>query len=264
MTAVLVLLSSLGAPPAASPAPGPRPLVVMTYNIHHGEGLDGVLDLDRIASIICDVNPDVACLQELDRNLPRTGHRDLPALLAEKLGMQAVFEPNYRFDGGEYGNATLTRLPVLASSNTALPNPEGKEPRGCLSVTVEWQGIAVEILNTHLGLTGLERLAQAEAIAALPKSKPRILAGDMNETSTAPGMQRLTALMKAGVDLEAQPPEGTVPSDAPRRRIDHILADDSLEILSSRVIRTAATQTASDHLPCVASFQQKKARGAAE
>jgi endonuclease/exonuclease/phosphatase family metal-dependent hydrolase len=228
---------------------GTEELVVLTYNIHHAEGMDGLVDLDRIVSIIKDAGPDVVCLQEVDRGLPRTGGLDFPALLAEKLGMQAFFEPNYRFDGGEYGNALLTRLPVAGHHNQALPNPVNAEPRGCLTVTVSWNGLAIDVKNTHLGLNGQERLAQAEAIVATLGDTPVILAGDMNENLTAPAMQRLTVRLKDTLVKGENTPTGTVPSTAPRRRIDYILTSSLLEPASSTIFRNDATAVASDHLP---------------
>lgn len=227
-------------------------LIVLTYNIHHGEGADGQVDLDRIVSVINKVDPDVVCLQEVDRNLSRTARQDFPALLSEKLDMQVFFEPNYLFDGGEYGNATLTRLPVSKHHNRTLPNPVNAEPRGCLTVTISWQGMTVDVLNTHLGLNGQERLAQAEALVAALGENPVILAGDMNENLTAPAMQRLTAKLKDTFMKQAGSPAGTVPADTPRRRIDYILVSGEFEAVKSTIVYDETTRVASDHLPyCV-------------
>jgi endonuclease/exonuclease/phosphatase family metal-dependent hydrolase len=255
MTTIFLCLSmSLLTVAAADEAPG---LAVMSYNIHHAEGMDGKIDLDRIAAVVLESGADIVCFQEVDKNLPRTAKQDMPALLGEKLKMECIFGPNYYFDGGEYGNAIATRLPVLKSYNTALPNPTNKEPRGCLSVTVEWQGHPVEILCTHLGLTGLERLSQAQAIAALPGDTPHILAGDMNERITAPGMKLLSEQMQAVVLIEEEPVVNSCPTPIARTRIDLIFASSDLDILSSKVIQDERTKVASDHFPCIASFKLK-------
>lgn len=231
---------------------GAETVKVMTYNIHHAEGVDGVIDLDRIVKVIKEFDPDVVFLQEMDRNLPRTGRRDFPALFAEKLGMPVFFEPNYCFDGGEYGNATLTRLPVASHHNTALPNPVSAEPRGYLTVTARWGDHTVDLINTHLGLNGQERLAQAEAIVAGLGENPVILAGDMNENLTAPALQRFTARLQDTLVNRTDATPGTVPAATPRRRIDYILASDGFETVSSAIVFNDTTKVASDHLPCVA------------
>lgn len=246
----IAMLAALFLGPALSSAA--EPLVIITYNIHHGRGMDGEVNLDRIAAIIRAFEPHVVCLQEVDRDLPRTEHLDFPALFAEKLDMSVKFEPNYQFDGGDYGNATLTRLPIAASRNISLPNPTGAEPRGCLVVTVEWAGKTIDVFNTHLGLNGLERLAQAEAIMEALGDNPAILAGDINEAATAPGMQILLEHFEDTIIKQSDDTRGTVPVSAPARRIDYILVDSHFEILSSTIVFNEATRIASDHLPYVA------------
>jgi len=90
---------------------------VLTYNIHHAEGTDGKIDVERIAGVIRAESPDVVCLQEVDRNMSRTNGLDIPALLAAKLGMNLAFGPNLEIQGGHYGNATLTRHEILKQEN---------------------------------------------------------------------------------------------------------------------------------------------------
>lgn len=250
------LILALGAAACAGGTQAETPaLRVFCYNIHHGEGLDGKVDLDRIAAIILAHQPDVVCLQEVDRHLSRTDRRDFPALLAEKTGMRAIFDANYRFDDGEYGNATLTRLDVAAWRNMALPNPKDQEPRGCLTVTVRWQDREVDIMNTHLGLNAAERLAQTQAIAAALRDVPTILAGDMNEQRDAPGLQHLLEKFSDTFVPDPDTPAGTVPTVNPRRRIDFILATRHWETVSYEIVNTPETRIASDHLPCFAALR---------
>ena len=51
---------------------------MLSYNIHHGEGTDGKLDLARIAAVIKAAKPDLVVLQEVDRNTTRTGRSIRP------------------------------------------------------------------------------------------------------------------------------------------------------------------------------------------
>lgn len=224
-------------------------IVVLTYNIHHGEGKDGQIDLDRIAHSIKKIDPDVVCLQEVDRNLPRTNQLDFPTLLAQKLNMTVFFGPNYHFDGGDYGNASFTRLPVIESKNILLPNPLNTEPRGCLILKVLWNNHEVTIMNTHLGLKGLERFAQAEKISELLFGMPVILAGDMNESETAPAMNLLLAKMHDTFNGRKDM-QNTMSQDYPlKRRIDFILASYDFEVTDASFIISEETQIASDHFP---------------
>jgi len=70
-------LQGQGTPAAQAP---PSTFRAMTYNIHHGEGVDGRLDIERIAALIRDERADLVALQEVDRGVERTKRRDLPSL----------------------------------------------------------------------------------------------------------------------------------------------------------------------------------------
>ncbi len=244
---IVAMALAVGESVVAPTAPGTA-LTVLTYNIHHGAGMDGKLDLERIARVIESAGADVVCMQEMDRNLPRTNHEDFPAWFEKRLGMKAVFGCNYKFDGGEYGVVTLTKLPIVSSENTALPNPKKVEPRGCLRVTVTWNGGEVDVFNTHLGLKGPEREEQAAVVAKLVDAKrPVVLAGDMNEGVDAPALRQFLAVLHDALT----PPDG--PKDA--KRIDHILASDAFAVVEGRVIENEETKVASDHLPRVATVK---------
>ena len=235
---------------AALAAEGAETLRIVTYNIHHGEGSDGKVDLGRIAAALLVLEPDVVCLQEVDRNLSRTDRRDFPSEFEKLLGMSGVFESNYDFDGGEYGNATFSKLPVTSNQNHALPGPEGIAPRGCLETVVEWEGMSIRVLNTHLGLNQAERENQAATIAALLDDRPTVLCGDFNEPPASPGMQLLEAkLDHCRITESLEEKDLTFSAQRPTVRIDHVLANAPLRCLGIEVIRNEITAVASDHLP---------------
>lgn len=232
-------------------------LRVMTYNIHHAEGTDGILDLDRIARVIQAADADVVCLQEVDRHLSRTKRMDMPNLLAKKLGMHFVFGSNYDFDDGHYGNLTLSRYPITSSENIPLPNPNNKEPRGCLRTDIRFpaddganKGSTVSVFNTHLGLNSEERRQQAAHILSrLPVDSNVIVAGDLNETTEATGLQLLLDRLSDAdtSDLKIR----TSPARNPKRRIDYILQK-GFGVQSLGLIHSDEIKVASDHLPLVA------------
>ncbi len=109
-----VLALAFVAPASGATAAEPFRIRVLCYNIHHGEGVDKKLDLDRIAKVILSVSPDVVALQEVDRKTKRTNHVDQSSELARLTKMKVVFEKNIDFQGGHYGNAVLsTRISHL-------------------------------------------------------------------------------------------------------------------------------------------------------
>lgn len=246
MRTALIVAGMIGAMSASAEAASLR---IVSYNIHHAEGNDGRVDVPRIAAILRALEPDVVCLQEVDRNLPRTDRRDLPAELSAELGMAVVFDSNYDWEGGEYGNATLTSLPIVSWENHALPNPGDAEPRGCLRTTLRVGTMEIDVWNTHLGLKSDERIAQAEAIVAAVSDRPAILAGDLNDR---PGSAPIAALTKLFQDVAGDGGEATYPAEKARARIDYILATAHFAAAAFRSVQTPETAIASDHLPIVA------------
>ncbi|WP_345686549.1 endonuclease/exonuclease/phosphatase family protein [Novipirellula caenicola] len=220
---LLLLLVSL-APFAV--ADEPVKLRVLSYNIHHGEGIDGQLDLQRIAAVINSVKPDLVALQEVDQNVGRSQSVDQPAELARLTDMNVVFGANIPLQGGHYGNAILSRYPVRAHTNRMLPNLADGEQRGYIEATIQIPGVAEPLLlmATHLDhrRDERERLESADAInASVKKAKQPIalLAGDMNATPDSETMKRLGAMWTSVTDA----PIPTIPVTEPKRQIDFIL-----------------------------------------
>lgn len=237
---------------AAQPARSDTSLTIMTYNIHHGRGLDGEVDLERLARVVRAEAPDVVCLQEVDRGMERTDGVDMPSFFAAALDMEVVYQTNLRIGEGEYGNATLSRYPITDHKDWSLPGPEEAEPRGCLKTTIEVNGVSVHVLNTHMGLNEEERKAQAGSILDRLPEGPVILAGDVNEETGAPAINAFLGVFQDTFHYRSRDIEHTFHADEARRRIDYILASRHLDVLSSRVIASDEARIASDHLPYVA------------
>jgi endonuclease/exonuclease/phosphatase family metal-dependent hydrolase len=239
---------------AAAPAPRLR---ILTYNIHHGEGGDGRLDLERIAGVIRSVAPDVVALQEVDRDVPRSERVDQAARLAELTGMTAVRGENIELDGGGYGNAVLTRWPVRSEQNHALPNVDRGEQRGVLDVDLAWPdgSGSVRFLATHFDHRPAEqeRLASASKVNELVSTRPdqpAFLAGDLN---AAPESNVLRRLAEQWTPANAEPLP-TIPVEEPRRQIDFILLRPAnrWRVVEVKVLDEAI---ASDHRALLAVFE---------
>src|SRR6478735_8532291 len=113
----------------------PREIRVITYNIHHGEGMDKKFGLERIAKVLMAEKPDVVALEEVDQGTKRASGVDQPAEFARLTGMKVVFGRNIPFDGGGYGTAVLTKLPIRSCEKVKLKSfyedtPKHKEQRG--------------------------------------------------------------------------------------------------------------------------------------
>ena len=125
-------------PGCKSPDITPVVLRVMTYNIHHAEGLDGKVDLERIANVIRQSNADIVALQEVDKNTRRTGGIDMPADLARLTGMNVAFGANLdNFQGGQYGTAILSRFPFESYENHRLRQARRVKQRWVLQAVLK-------------------------------------------------------------------------------------------------------------------------------
>lgn len=245
-------------PAAAAPQASPPRLRLLTYNIHHGEGVDGKLDLPRIARVITAQKPDLVALQEVDVKTRRTGNVDQPAELARLTGMHAAFGKGIDYQGGEYGNAALSRFPVRATKVHPLPSGEGEERRCALVVTVKpWEGRPeVTFVATHLNYRNeTERVREVEAIQRLlppvADERPLILAGDLNARPDTPPIRLFAGHWKdaaAGAPAEAS---FTFPAEKPVRRIDYVMLRPAH---AWRVVETSVVDeaVASDHRPVLA------------
>lgn len=248
------------APPASAPAapPAAASFRVMTYNIHHGEGVDGRLDIERIAAVVRAEGADLVAVQEMDKGVERTSRRDLPSELAQLTGMVCVFRNNYAFQGGEYGNAILSRFPVKRATNTLLRMLRPGEQRGALQVVVDAHGRELLFVATHIDYRQddterLQNVAQFREILAEYGDVPALFAGDFNDT---PGSRTWTAMAGVFEDVWGRVGEGdgfTIPSRAPTKRIDYLWVRKgaALRPVKAWVPRTEG----SDHLPLVAEFR---------
>jgi endonuclease/exonuclease/phosphatase family metal-dependent hydrolase len=237
-------------------------LRVMTYNVHSCIGMDGKLDVERIARVIARARPDVVALQELDVGRSRTAGLDQAQLIAHYLEMEFHFHPALHLEEERYGDAILTHLPQRLVKAAPLPGLASKphlEPRGALWVAVDFNGMEVQIINTHLGLYPRERLAQVSALlsdewlAHDQCREPVILCGDFNALPSSPVCRRISkGLNDVQILAREHRPLRTYSGRFPVARIDHIYTSAGIEVTGVEVPGSELARTASDHLPLLA------------
>ncbi|MBI5692462.1 MAG: endonuclease/exonuclease/phosphatase family protein [Verrucomicrobia bacterium] len=244
---------------AAGAAPAPITLRVMSYNIHHGEGLDGKVDLARIALVITEARADIVGLQEVDRGVQRTQGRDLPAELARLTGLTVYFEKNIAYQGGEYGNAVLSRFPIRSAKNTHYRMLRPGEQRGIQQLVLDVHGREILFLNTHLDYRPddaerLSNVAEIQQIVAAAGRRPVLLVGDFNTRPGTPTHEGVKAFLRDAWEAVGQGDGFTIPVKKPNRRIDYLFVTPaSVEPISMQVLHTEA----SDHLPIIAEVRLK-------
>lgn len=240
-----------------SPAPDGAgyALNVVSYNIHHGRGLDDRVDLERIADVLRRFDADVIALQEVDERVERSGRVDQAARLGELLGMHHAFGSFFDYQGGRYGMAILSRCPIRRAEPYRLP--DGNEPRIALIADIALpNGDAFTVVDVHFDWVQDDgfRYAQASVVAGMLEAMegPFILIGDFNDL---PNSRTLSSFRR--VATEAPKPRGasfTFPSTEPAREIDYVFMSPR-DAWSVDSVRVGVETMASDHRPVIASLR---------
>lgn len=260
----------------------PKPdesLRVMSYNIHHGTGTDGVYDLQRVIDVIQSADPDVVALQEVDKNYhvpwhdaPRSNRDNQPNLLAEQLGMNAEYFVHIDYAGtedhfddhedaeGQYGNLILSKHPISASNFhpfNAQQHDGDHYHNGIGEVKTDANGEQFWFYSVHPSASkvDLNKQQQEQLIRTTNKREiPRILGGDFNARYGIGDNQRqetyeiltdayVDVLRQTGDDVYTIPASG---KDGTKRRLDYIFTSSGVDIKYGNVL-TNNPPSPSDH-----------------
>jgi len=221
----------------------------VTYNIQHGRGIDGHLDLERAAYVLAVLSPDIALLQEVDYRRPATRMSCQARELARQLNMDYAYGAVKRYRPGSYGNAILSRYPIRSIKNHVLPGED--DQRCCLEVRIKTPQYNFTCFNLHLGLKSAERCHHLEEVV-LPRLQavngPVVLGGDFNSRPESAEISLLKGCLLDSFQANSGEYRFTFPADQPRSRIDYIFLNRRWQIDDYRIIPHTL---ASDHLPVI-------------
>src|SRR5690625_4813904 len=176
----------------------------MSYNIHHGRGLDDVVDLERIAEVIVESGAEIEALQEVDVGVERSEKVDIAAELARLTGLEHyVFGKNLDLEGGHYGVAVISGYPITDHQNLQFEKM-GNEQRSIQVMKMNVKGFPLLMMNTHLAHRRVdepERLhfmqaAKDEIIPRYPEVRGFIFAGDFNDVPESATHRAVKGFMK--------------------------------------------------------------------
>lgn len=215
----------------------PVDLRVLSFNTHRSTGT-----LNAVAEEILEVDPDVVLLQEVDRQMLRTGGIDQAEALADAVGMDGSFSTNLARGAGRYGTLILSRFDIVQQDRIPLVRGPRSEARGLQWVTIEVSGQAVHVYNTHLDATRPDvRLAQARQIAGIlaDDDVPTVLGGDLNAWPSSAAVAAIGARL---TDTWTTTGRGRSATSRGGRKIDYLFVRGLRPLLSQ-----VATSGASDH-----------------
>ncbi|OCA85726.1 hypothetical protein A8F94_12690 [Bacillus sp. FJAT-27225] len=237
---------------------------VVTFNIHHGIGVDKELDLGRIASLLKSLDADIIGLNEVDRFFSeRSAFQDQAKYLAKELQYDHVFGPAVTMEGldgnekRQFGNALLTRLPIIEPKNYPFDFlPKVIEDRALLEVALKTGDQTLKVFVTHLSLALFQHKKQSSFILNKVNEikGPSIVMGDWNMTPRSRTWRRVTEqLTDVWTETHQRSSGGhTFPSRRPFRRLDYIFVNRYFNVVDCEVV--TSEREISDHLPVLATL----------
>ncbi|WP_168208787.1 endonuclease/exonuclease/phosphatase family protein [Chitinophaga sp. XS-30] len=243
---------------------GASKLKLMQYNIKHGQGTDGVVDLQRIADVIRNSKAHVVVLNEVDRNYdPRSNYEDQLVWLADELGMYYEFQkttwkapvPASGNKERQFGHGILSKYPIgnAATQGRWIYTDYTTHYMGLLKVRVSVNADPLYVYITNLGSTAAERLSQAqEAMSFInpPNHTWKVFAGTFSDV---PGSAPVAAVLTSFTDVFAGQTAYTFPANAPNVRVDYIFVKSPVAAGNTAVISSQA----STHLPIVCDIEMQ-------
>jgi endonuclease/exonuclease/phosphatase family metal-dependent hydrolase len=230
---------------------------VATYNIHKCRGVDGRVRPERIVKVLRELDADIIALQEVLSLSADQGGDDHARFIARELGLRHYFGENRKHAGKMYGNAVLTRFPLIHARNHDISIP-GREPRGCLRLDVSLPGgTRLHLFNVHMGTSFPERrqqvrrLISSEILNRPDLSGARIVLGDFNDWTTGTTTRALRHHFGNLHTPTRLNRKRTYPGLLPLLHLDQIYFDPKLSLRRSKVHKSWRALVASDHLPLV-------------
>ena len=229
---------------------------LMSFNIQHCLNfITREIDFDVMADAIKTSGADVIGLQEVRDESEAEEYKAQAKIIAEKLGYYYYFAEAIRFDGkNPYGNALISRYPIISAETILIPDPVVPEYDGyyetrCLLKARIDVGGGLDVLVSHFGLNPDEHRNAAETIASNISKERCVLMGDFNVQPDNPVLKPITEKMYDTARM-FDLPKCSFPSDIPNVKIDYIFVSNDIVVMDADIPEVIA----SDHRPHIATI----------
>lgn len=230
----------------------------MSYNTQHCLNfITREIDFDIIADTIKKCEADIIGLQEIRDEGQHAAYQSQAKIIAEKLGYHYYyFAEAIRFGGvNPYGNAIISRYPIISAETIMIPDPEIKkydgyyETRCLLKATIDVRN-GLNVLVSHFGLNPDEHENAVETVVSNIPKEHCVLMGDFN---MEPDNQILNPIMQSLQDTAKvfSTYKLSFPSDTPKVKIDYIFVSKDLKVEYADIPEIIS----SDHRPHVATIE---------
>ena len=249
-------------------------LRVMTLNIAHARGTGfsqmfqdtptARANLDSIALLLKHEAPDIASLQEADRQSVWNGNFDHVSFLAENGAFSQSLSGTHVYGMGlDYGTALVAKLDLSSPHSVTFDPVDPAGPKGFVVSAIKWPGrecVEVDVVSAHLDFASAQtrREQVAEIVSLLQhRNRPVVLMGDFNAD-----WRRTNSAVRVLADelsLHAYEPHTDSLMTFPKhqRRLDWILVSKDIHFQSYRVVDTVV----SDHLGVISDLSIDRSCG---
>ena len=236
---------------------------IITFNVAHGRGLDGIIDIGRQAELIKEYKPDIVFLQEIDMYTKRAGESNQIREFSKKIFLPyCSMESNITLEDGYYGDGIISRFPISFSVNYLMPLTDlNHEQRGILWNRISLGTARINLFSVPLSTYKDERILACKElnriISKIDKNEIVIMGGDFNVGVTRLGKGKYTFEKEEeysilGKKLKRLPNEDdTWFSKLGQGCIDTIFYSDNIKLLS---YKTVDVENKSDHNAIYAEF----------
>lgn len=227
---------------------------IMSFNTQHCLNFTTqMIDFDIMAKAIIDCEADIVGLNEMRGVGSYPEYTDQVKKLSELTKMDYYYFADAKvFPDNPYGNAILSKIPIIESETIIIPDPKTKiyndhyETR-CVLKAVLQNGAMV--LITHMGLNADERENAVKTVLNYTRNEKCILMGDFNMSPDDSLLMPIKARMTDTAVLFDEE-KLSFPSDNPVCKIDYIFVSNDINVISADI----PSIVASDHRPCISTI----------
>lgn len=202
---------------------------ILTYNVQHCMNfLTKQIDFPGLAAVIRDFDADVVGLNEMRMAGEHPEYTDQVPELARLAGYPYWYFAKALDVRGPnpYGNAILSRYPILFAETVPVPDPADKtegrwfETRCLLHAKLDVPG-GLDVFIIHFGLNHSEQVNAVETVIANLTDSRAVLMGDFNVSPEDPVLKPIRQRLFDTAEHFSQPLL-SYPSDKPNVKIDYI------------------------------------------